>query len=87
MAYCEILHKEGWTKGTNCNSWTFRPSILFKPKKANVIANSLENLFMLHKLCDADHEWQVEAPVQALLTKVEENPSVKFRPCDVSKEI
>jgi hypothetical protein len=47
----------------------------------------LKNLFMLHKLCDADHERQVEARVQALLTTVKENPSVKFWPCDASKEI
>jgi hypothetical protein len=77
---------EWWTKGTNCNSWFFRPAF-YPSEKANVIANCLENLFTLHKLCDTDHERRVEARVQALLTSVEENPSVKFRPCDVSKEI
>jgi hypothetical protein len=25
MAYCEVPYEEGWTKGTNCNSWYFRP--------------------------------------------------------------
>jgi hypothetical protein len=24
MASCEIPHEEGWTKGTNCNSWSSR---------------------------------------------------------------
>jgi hypothetical protein len=27
MAYCEIPHKEGWTKDTNCNSWSFIQTI------------------------------------------------------------
>jgi hypothetical protein len=60
-AYCETPHKEGWTKGTNCNSWSFRPSILSQQKKANLIANFLENLFTPHKVCDTDHERQIEA--------------------------
>jgi hypothetical protein len=40
-----------------------------------------------HKMCDTDHERWVQARVQTLLTTVDENPSVKSRPCDVSKEI
>jgi hypothetical protein len=38
-------------------------------------------------VCDTDHERRVEDRVQALLTSVGENPPVKLRPCDVSKEI
>jgi hypothetical protein len=59
----------------------------YPSEKANVIANCLETLFTPHKLYDADYERQVDARVQALLTTVEENPSVNFRPCDVSREI
>jgi hypothetical protein len=29
---CEIPYKEAWTKGTNCNSWSFRPRISSKRK-------------------------------------------------------
>jgi hypothetical protein len=56
-------------------------------EKVNIIANYLETLFTPHELCDTDNEQRVEARVQALVTTVDENPSVKFRPCDVSKEI
>jgi hypothetical protein len=62
-------------------------TVFFPNQKANVIANYLENLFSLHKVCHTDHERRVEARVQVLLTTVDENPPVKFRPCDVSKEI
>jgi hypothetical protein len=61
--------------------------VFYPNEKANVIANYLENLFTPHKVCDTDHERRVEARVQALLTTVDENPPVKFRPCDDSKEI
>jgi hypothetical protein len=30
MAYCKIPHKDWWTKDTNCNSWSFRHSIISK---------------------------------------------------------
>jgi hypothetical protein len=42
---------------------------------------------MPHKVFDSDHEQRVEARVQALLTTIDEKPPVKFRPCDVSKEM
>jgi hypothetical protein len=86
QAYCEIPHKEKWSKGNNCNSWSLGP-VSYANEKANVIANYFENLFTPHKVCDTDHERQVEARVQALLITVDENPPVKFRPCDVSKQI
>jgi hypothetical protein len=38
-------------------------------------------------VCDTVHERRVESRVQALLTTVDENSPVKFRPCDVSEEI
>jgi hypothetical protein len=61
---------------------------LFHPiHNANAIANCFENQFTAHNLCDCDHRQQVEATVQALLATVDEGTSVKFRPCDVSKEI
>jgi hypothetical protein len=46
----------------------------------------LENQFAPHDLCDDNHEWQVEARVQALLEAVDNNPpeinSMKLRkPC------
>jgi hypothetical protein len=62
-------------------------SAFYPIEKANVIANCLENLFTPHELCDTDHEPRVKAQVQALLTVADGNPSVKFRPCDFSKEI
>jgi hypothetical protein len=63
--------------------------IHYPNEKANAIANKLENLFTPHKMCDTDHERRVEARVQALLTTVGETPPppVKFRQCDVSKEV
>jgi hypothetical protein len=73
MAYCEIPHIEGWTNATTAIRGPLRP-VFYPNKKVNVIANYLENLFTPHKVCDTDHEWWVEARVQALLTIVDENP-------------
>jgi hypothetical protein len=39
----------------------FHPS-----EKANAIADCLEIQFSPHELCDENHEWRVEAAVQAL---------------------
>jgi hypothetical protein len=76
------LNKRGGPKAPTAIHGPLGPA--FHPsEKANVIANCFENLFTPHKLCDADHERRVEARVQALMTTVEENPSVKFRPCDI----
>jgi hypothetical protein len=63
-----------------------RPAF-YPNENATVIVNCLENLFTSHNVCDTDHERRVEARVQALLTIVDEKHSVKFRPCDVSKDI
>jgi hypothetical protein len=38
-------------------------------------------------VCVTDHERRVEPRVQDLLTTVDDDSPVKFRPCDVSKEI
>jgi hypothetical protein len=86
MAYCEIPHKDRWSKGNNWNSWYFRPSILCK-RKSQCNCKLIRKPVHAAQSCDTDNEGRVEARVQALLTTVDENPSVKFRPCDVWKEI
>jgi hypothetical protein len=78
----KFLTKGGEPKATTAIHGPLRP-VFYPNEKANVIANYLENLFTPHKVCDTDHEPRLEA----LLTTVDENPPVKFRPCDVSKEI
>jgi hypothetical protein len=45
----------------------------------------LEIQFTPHELSDENHEWQVEAIVQALLETVYKNPPQRIRPCDVQK--
>jgi hypothetical protein len=42
--------------------------------KTNAIADWLEKQFAPHKLCDENHEWQVEATVQALLEAENNDP-------------
>jgi hypothetical protein len=42
--------------------------------KANATADYLENQFTSHNLCEENHEWQVEARVQALFEAVDSNP-------------
>jgi hypothetical protein len=59
----------------------------YSNRKDKIMADCLENLFTPHKLCESDHERRAETRVQALLTSADENPSVKFRSFDVSKEI
>jgi hypothetical protein len=76
MAYCEISHKKGHTKGTICNSWDLRPHNLFNDT-ADIIADCLENQFRAYDLCDYNHRQHVEAQVEALLATVnEENPLI-----------
>jgi hypothetical protein len=48
----------------------FHPS-----EKANATADCLEIQFTQHDLCDKNHEWRVEARVQARLEDVDNNPS------------
>jgi hypothetical protein len=55
----------------------------FLLEKANAIAGCLENQFTPHDLCDENHEWRVEATVQALLKAVDNNPPERIRPCDL----
>jgi hypothetical protein len=60
----------------------------FHPQgKANAIADYLENLFTPHNLCDENHEWRVEARVQALLETVDNISPERGTPCDVQKII
>jgi hypothetical protein len=47
--------------------------------KANAIANSLENQFTLHDLCDENHEQRVEVRVQAVLEAAENDPPPRPR--------
>ncbi|PNF28984.1 hypothetical protein B7P43_G15105 [Cryptotermes secundus] len=56
-------------------------------EKANEIADCLEIQFTPHVLCDKNHEWQVEARVQALLETIDDNPPQRIRPCDIQKLI
>jgi hypothetical protein len=53
--------------------------------KANAIADCLESQFTPHDLCDGNHEWRVEARVQALLEAADNNPPQRKRPCDLQK--
>jgi hypothetical protein len=80
------LTKRGEPKATTALHCPLGP-VFYPNEKSNVIANYLENLFTTHKVCDTDHERRVEARVHALLTIADENPPVKFRPCEVSKDI
>jgi hypothetical protein len=54
-------------------------------KKANVIADCLENQFTSHDLCDGNHERQVETGIQAVLASVDDTPLGKVRPCDIHR--
>jgi hypothetical protein len=75
MAYCEVPYEEGWTKGTNCNSWSIRPKISSAAESQNNCC--LENQFAPHDLCEYNHERRVEARVQALLETVDKGPPWK----------
>jgi hypothetical protein len=60
----------------------------FQPAdKANTIADCLEKQFTSCKLCDENHERQVEARVQALFEAEYNDPPEKVRPCDLQKLI
>jgi ABC-type glutathione transport system ATPase component len=73
MAYCKVPHKQGWTKGTNCYSLSFRHKIS-SVEKANTIADCLEEQFTQHDQCEENHEQNVKARVQALLQAVDNDP-------------
>jgi hypothetical protein len=45
--------------------------IIYPVNKANVIADSLENQFTEHDLCDSDHRRHMEAKIEALLATVD----------------
>jgi hypothetical protein len=64
------------------------PNTKFQPvDKANAIADCLEKQFTPHKLCNGNHERQVEARVQALLEAVVNDSPKKVRLCDLQKLI
>jgi hypothetical protein len=73
MTNCNVSHKQRWTMGTNFYSLPLGKK--FHPlEKANAIADCLEKQFTPHDLCEENHEWHVEAGVQALLKAVDNDP-------------
>jgi hypothetical protein len=80
------LSKRGGLKASSAIHGPLGP-ILCPIDKANIIAHYLENHFRVHDLCDCDHRRHAEDQVEALLATVDEDIPVKFRPCDISKEI
>jgi hypothetical protein len=67
MPHCEVPHKQGWTKGTNCLKY-------HAVDKAETTADCLEYQFTPHDLCEENHERQVEDRVQTLLIAVDSDP-------------
>jgi hypothetical protein len=69
VAYCENAYAKGFIKGSKEPTPVHGPlRITYHPnKKANTIADCLENHFTSHDLCDEIHEQRVETRVQALL--------------------
>jgi hypothetical protein len=61
-------------------TYTYYPN-----EKANTIANSLENQFTSHDLCDGNHERQVQTRVQALLPSVVDTRLRNAGSCDIHK--
>jgi hypothetical protein len=84
MAYCKTPHTKGRTKGTVCNSWSLRP-IFYPIDKASIIADCLDDQFRAHDFYNCDHRRHAEAKFEALLATVDEDATVNFRPCAVSK--
>jgi hypothetical protein len=73
VGYCEIGYEKGFNKAPTVFHGVWR--ITYHPvKKANVMADCLENQFTSHELCDENHEWQAETAVQALLASVDDTP-------------
>jgi hypothetical protein len=84
MTNYEIPHEEGWSKGTNCKSRSFRPYFHLL-ENSNTIADCLGIQFTLHDLCDENHKRQVEARVQTLFKAVDNNSPEKIWLCDLQK--
>jgi hypothetical protein len=85
MASCKILTKRGGTKAQSAICGPLGP-LFYEVDKANTIADSLDNQFTVHDLCDCDYRQQVKATVQALLHTTDEGTPVEFHPCDILKE-
>jgi hypothetical protein len=62
MAFCEVSHKEEWTKGTTAIRG---PSGLKYPplEKVITISDCLEYQFTPHDLCNENHKRHVHAGV------------------------
>jgi hypothetical protein len=97
LANCEVTPQAIWpiagslTKmgGPNTPSAILGPlgPTIYPINKSNIIADCLENQLRVHDLCDFDSSRHVDAKVEDLLATVDEDTSVNFRPCDISKEI
>jgi hypothetical protein len=85
MAYSEIAYEKGWKKGTNHSSWPFRNNTS-PNQKAIAIADSTENQFTSHDLCDENHE-RVWSRLKAVLSSVDDNSFGRVRPCDLHKVV
>jgi hypothetical protein len=58
MTHSEAAHKQGWTKGTNCYSWSFRNNI-------SAVRESQHNCRLLGE-AEENHKRQVEATLYNL---------------------
>jgi hypothetical protein len=53
------------------------------PRKPMQLPTDWKIKFSPHDLCDENHERRVEAAVQALHETVDNNPSVRIKPCEL----
>jgi hypothetical protein len=81
----KTLTKTGGPKAPSAIHCPFGP-IFYPINKANIIAECTENQFKTHDLCYYDRRQHVEAQAEALLATADEDTSVNFQPCDISKE-
>jgi hypothetical protein len=78
----------GWPKAPSAIHGPLGPiRVFYQIDKTNIIADCLGNQFGAHDLCDCDHKRHEKTQVEALLTTVDEDTPVNFRPFHVSKEI
>jgi hypothetical protein len=97
MGNCEVTPQSVWpiAKSLSKKGGPRAPTAIhgtlgvkFLPlEKGNAVADCLENQFTSQVLCDENHEWWVEARVQALLEAVGNTPSERIQPCDLQKLI
>jgi hypothetical protein len=78
MAHCEFLTNRDRPRAPTAIQGPLGLKYNFVDK-ANAIADCLENEFTPHDLCEENHEWRVEARVQALLEAVDSDPPKRIR--------